>query len=195
MGEISRSLRVGLALVFVLVSSLVALGSPVGDARADTTTGLTHQWAFDEASGATVTDGVGGADGTLVNATRSSGTVGTGAVTTSQLHDSYVEFPSTVLGVGTSDFTIAFWIRNRADSAPGDPTDIFGNRTEGSDGNYFSLRLTRSEQYTVETSDGAGTGNGVVTGSHGADSAWHHVAVTRSGSTLSFYWDGVLEVS
>ncbi|WP_437624229.1 LamG domain-containing protein [Sorangium sp. So ce1151] len=191
-------LRASLALIFavlVIPFSAAAVISPPGDPDDDV-----HRWTFDEPSGTVAYDDVGVSNGTLgSSATRRLGTVGTGAVeiSPSGIYDmnGYVDFGAAVGAFGTADFTVAHWYQTTF-SGTGKHGDIIGNRTAGSKGNYFSVRLVGDGTIVVEIcQDSAGTNFLVAVGapSYGVnDGEWHHLAYVRSGGTFSLYIDGAV---
>src|SRR5207253_1096558 len=94
---------------------------------------------------------------------------------------------------GTADFAVAFWLRTTAAG----PQAVLGDRVTAGDGNFFSVCMDDAghlvaelEQDAAGTNDVALTSTGVVN-----DGAFHHVALVRSGTTLSLYLDGALDSS
>ena len=105
----------------------------------------------------------------------------------------YVSIPASPLsGIGGSDdFSIAFWIKSD-NFAGGSQPVILGCHHSDTESytTYFELyeisgalviRSTNSSSASVVTTSS-------LTGIE--DDAWHHIAVIRSGSTLTFYKDG-----
>jgi len=97
----------------------------------------------------------------------------------------YITIPTSPLGSigGSDDFSIAFWVKTDDFAGGGAPALLgcYGADSEGGFQLYENggaLKLTNST--TTLTSS--------ITGIE--DSAWHHIAVTRSGSTLTFYKNG-----
>ena len=94
--------------------------------------------------------------------------------------------------IGTGDFTLEAWINLTSSS-----TDVFYRRvfmldgpTGNSNGNLQLIisASTGGAQVFTNTSDLSIEGNIKV-----ADDKWHHVAVVRSGTTVTLYVDGVAD--
>jgi CSLREA domain-containing protein len=155
--------------------------------------GLVHHYTFDEPEGTQAHDSAGGADGQISGeASRVPGLLGRGAVATQATRDSYIEFPPSVLDVGTADFTVSLWLK-RTGPAP-DHSDVFGDRTEGSCGNYLSIRV-RNDRNTVGGEigqDGGCTNYASVDGGIFPNGEWHLMTLTRAGATIRMYRDGAL---
>src|ERR1051325_7788066 len=106
----------------------------------------------------------------------------------------FVSCNSSVPNFGTSDFTIDFWIQTNASGeeivnkrpvcAGGDTVHSFEVRVES--GGQISFELLRN---------GDNTGSIVVSNAVVNDGLFHHIAVERSGNTMSIYVDGGLDNS
>jgi hypothetical protein len=158
-------------------------------------TGLVHRWTFDEAGGSSALDTVGGTTGTLgSSASRVSSFDGSGAVSLDANgfcdQASYVDFGSSIGQFGTADFTVSHWL-NTSYYAPGTLGDILGNRVDGSNGNFFAVRMNGFGQLTLELDDGGANYTGLGGGPLVNDGAWHHIAYSRSGAVATLYIDGV----
>jgi hypothetical protein len=102
-----------------------------------------------------------------------------------------VTFPAGLFGRGTSDLTTSFWFKAPSSSIA--IRELLGNRVSSSHGNFLGFRLGMSNITAEIDQDGSGTNYGFVTGgSNVSDNMWHHVAVTRAGTSLKLYLDGVL---
>ena len=158
-----------------------------------------HYWGFDEANGV-ATDATGNVNGILTNATRvPNGRVSGGAVVhIDGSSNSFVSFGGGVGQFGTSDFTVALWLKTTEQHRY---FDLVGNRTAGSHGNFFCLRMTGKHEsvaagrVSVEVDqDSRGTNyipaDSSITGLN--DGNWHHVAAVRQGTSLKLYVDGKL---
>jgi hypothetical protein len=159
----------------------------------------THQWLFEEADGTTAFDSVGHSNATLVNATRVKSVVFSNtAVQIDGSDGSLISFGKDVGQFGTADFTIAFWVNTRETVRV---FDLIGNRTASSHGNFICIRMTGNHesmphgQIIAEVDeDGNGTNYVAVIGNISGlnDGQWHNVSLSRQGSMLSLYIDGVL---
>jgi|CXWL01.1.fsa_nt_gi hypothetical protein len=161
---------------------------------------LQHHWAFDESSGTVAIDAVGNVNGTLTaSVTRESpGCIGSGAVHIDGSNDSYVTFGTKIGQFKTDDFCVALWFKTTETLKY---FDIVGNRTDGSHGNFFCLRMTGQHEsrpwgmlVAEVDQDGNGTNYAAAQSSRTGlnDGNWHHAAVVRSGQSLKLYVDGSL---
>ena len=94
----------------------------------------------------------------------------------------YVSIPnSSLFAFGSGDFTIEFWLKT---------TDTAGgllNLTGGTTG-YWQLSLYNGSLYWQTTRDT--TNLHIISATSVLDGAWHHIAVTRQGTTNRVYFDG-----
>lgn len=152
--------------------------------------GLVGYWSFDgpDVSGTTATDrGSGAQNGTLTSSiiTTVSAIVGQGL----NFNGGHIAIPSgdTALNL-TGDVSISLWIK----TVPGTNSVgmiAFGDSGGGTGGYLFSLGgggLT-SGTATFFTTNGGWDGSTNTIN----DGAWHHTVVTLSGTTVTFYRDGV----
>jgi hypothetical protein len=105
-----------------------------------------------------------------------------------------ISFGNQAGNFGTANFTVAFWFTT--DSTPvNNLADILGNRQQGSQGNFFSVRLSKQGIVVVELCDTSGNGNDYVStqsaNSGLNDGNAHHVAAVRNGTQVTLYIDGV----
>ena len=104
----------------------------------------------------------------------------------------FVEFPSDIIGSTGGDFSVSFWFR----SSPANGTfvnEVFGNRSEGSEGTYLSFRV--GNFVSSELDQGAVPGNAsriTGTGATATDDLWHHVVIARDGRRHELFIDGRL---
>lgn len=162
----------------------------------DITTNLFAHYEFEENGGGTATDStVNSNDGSLSNGPTWSSDAAVGDYALDFTGDSFnnnavVTVPDDgSLDFGT-DMTVAFWYN--ASVAQDDSTRIIGTH-DGGDGFSIFANSDGSLQWHLDD------GNDEVTvgaiGGFIADGNWHHVAVTRNGSTnaAKIYIDGVVD--
>ena len=173
-------------------------GLCVGSGTTDTTTGLSHFWSFDEAGTSPAIDSVGGATGTLgSSASRTLSFDGSNAVimtpTAKNDMNAHVDFGMAPGQVGAADYTVSYWMQSSYNTA-GTHGDVLGNRTNASAGPFFGIRLLGAGTMSFEQNQSTSGLNGVSVGTSPTivnDGQWHHVAITRSGTLVTFYVDGV----
>jgi hypothetical protein len=146
--------------------------------------------SFNESSGMTCTDSSGsGHNGTLVNGpTRTAGQFGNG-LSLDGVND-YVSLanPGT-FNFGTSNFTIALWIKRQSTGVEHTIFSKTANTSWANNGKELFISGADSKLGFGSL----GRGELFSTGSVTNDGLWHHVAVTfvDSSNTITFYIDGV----
>jgi hypothetical protein len=143
------------------------------------------RWKFNEGTGTLASDSSGnGYHGTILN-----GAIwGNDATRSSYLSfdgmDGRVEtlFQTNLTSI-YKDFTWAVWVNNQA---PADNGVILGNRYPQIDSNNNFCKLTTSKVDSVL----GGSGQNIDFDPDIPQNGWHHHAVVKSGSTLTYYRDG-----
>ncbi|MCP4438633.1 MAG: T9SS type A sorting domain-containing protein [Aureispira sp.] len=112
---------------------------------------------------------------------------------------SYIQYKdSSLLDLGTSDFTVSLWL-NYTDGATRMIPFTIGKWNNGlatENGKfYIELNTTTGEDITTRYFDDVNAQSSLKTNVTGTlnDGNWHHVVVTRTGSYIYMYVDGVLE--
>ncbi|MGD1940565.1 MAG: LamG domain-containing protein [Leptolyngbyaceae cyanobacterium] len=152
-----------------------------------------YHWQFDEREGVRTVDTVSSIQATLSKAELN----GHGRISNA-IHllkkDSHINLGKEVGQFGTSDFTVAFGMKNISNHGD-DLLDIIGDQTMKSHGNFFSVRLSdRRIFFHVDEDSEAKHYVRVQTSrlSMVPNRTWFHVAVVRQGRTIKIYIDGVL---
>jgi len=143
-------------------------------------------WKLDDGSGTTAADSSGnGNNGTLINFYWPSWTTGIidGGLEFDGWND-YVNCRSDSSLDITGDITIALWLR--ADNFRWEPDIV----TKGSYSRAYSVWLSSSGRVVFALNNNWLTSNSAI-----PDDKWHHIAVTRGGSTRKIYIDGQEDVS
>ena len=152
-----------------------------------------YHWQFDEREGVRTVDTVSSIQATLSKAELNGhGRIGNAIHLLKK--DAHVNLGKEVGQFGTSDFTVAFSMKNI--STHGDnELDIIGDQVMQGHGNFFSVRLTdRKIFFHVDENSKGKHYVKVATKrlSMVPNRAWFHVAVVRKGRTIQIYIDGVL---
>lgn len=104
----------------------------------------------------------------------------------------YVSVPSPAGNFGTGDFTIDFWMQTSTTGT----REIINKRLCGdTSSNGFEVRLNGGSLLVELLRDNDPTGSNVTSGRTYNDGQFHHIAIVRSGNTLSIYGDGTLDNS
>lgn len=173
----------------VLISTLLSAGlyaqSPI------------DWWRFDETGGGIASNEIGGrADGELTPGASFVGGASGNAVSLPPFES--VTFWGDTGNLGTSDFTIMFWLKTNGSGTLSAFAEVLGNR--GWDGScdtpYIDFRMGSTGRLALEINDWGCSGYlpiasneafGVVN-----DGAWHRIVAVRTGATASLYIDGDL---
>jgi hypothetical protein len=149
-------------------------------------------WRLGEPSGTTATDAMGARNGTY----QGSPTLGAaGAMTTDSDTAVTLNGSSQWVDVGAyqlaglSEFTIAAWGKT---SYSGASQKIYAERKADGTGAWVLFYLNTSGRPVFQYRDNAGTSDTItVSSGNYADGAWHHFAVTKFGTAIVIYVDGV----
>ena len=147
------------------------------------------QWTFDEAPASSALDWASTYDGTMGSSaqrTASRTSYGSDANVVGNAN-SYVDFGTSLAALGTSDFTMSFWL----DATPAG-ADILGNRDSSSGGQYLGIRMGATGTLTAEMygATAATQGGVLIEPTSVGDGNWHYVVLERSGATLTWFVDG-----
>jgi fibronectin type 3 domain-containing protein len=144
---------------------------------------MSGHWKFNETGGGAAADSAGTNTGTLLNGSWAVGKLNN-SISLVGAGNSYASLPTGVVS-SLSNFTVATWVYVDANRTWARLFD-FGTGT----GNYMFLAPAsggNTVRYAITTGSGEQTLNGPVL----SPAAWHHVAVTLSGTTGTLYVDGV----
>ncbi|HJY81928.1 MAG TPA: LamG-like jellyroll fold domain-containing protein, partial [Candidatus Binatia bacterium] len=144
--------------------------------------GLVAAYSFNEGGGTTASDASGnGHTGTVVNSpTWTTGKVGSALLLNGT--NQYVDVPSNSAFNLTGDLTVAAWVKDAAHGS------LLAKHNGSTSGDY-AVYIHGSGIFDLY-GDGLTPAAVSSTRAIPADHAWHHVAVTRQGSTVTFYLDG-----
>ena len=152
-----------------------------------------HHWRFEEREGTTAVDDVSGVQATLSKAELNGhGRIGNAIHLLKK--DSHVNLGKEVGQFGTSDFTVAFGMKNISNHGDNE-LDIIGDQVMQGHGNFFAVRLFRARIFFHVDEDSRGKNYvRIMTDPLPMikNRTWFHVAVVREGPTLKIYIDGVL---
>lgn len=162
---------------------LAALAAGAESHAQATFPGLVHRWS----ANGSLADSVGGANGTAVGAV--SFVPGVFGQAFQLDPGEYVSAGTTAANLGTSDFTIAFWVRFDAAIAAA----LVSKRTSCGVVELIDIRVDAADHMTFELA-GDNALNYTLAFAQGVvnDGGWHHVAWRRTGVFAEGYIDGCL---
>jgi len=149
------------------------------------TSGLVLYYKFDEGTGTTTADASGnGHTGTLsatssgIIPTWTTAYIGAGALSFDGAH-SYVDTGTdAALNPGSGDFSVVAWAKTSASD-----TRLILGKYNGSGDRYWLGAASGSAFFDVNNVNATATATT-------SNNAWHHYVGTRSGSTITLYFDG-----
>ncbi len=187
-----------LSLLFIFTPSFLGVYGATLSKPANNL-GLVGYWSFNDATSTQATDFSGrGNTGTLTNmSVPASATSGWGSGKLSgglnfDGNNDYVEVASNSAFGITGDITISAWIKRNASNDYGGILSK-GNGADRWDYEFYicgNSLCGANPDGTIGLYSDSPAGN-ITSSSVITDSNWHHVVVTRSGTTVTFYIDGV----
>jgi hypothetical protein len=171
---------------YYVVSATNSIGESANSAQVTAVPiALYAHWKFNETNGTTAVESVAARNGTLAaGAGWTAGRVGN-SVSLNGSGTGYVTLPSGVVSGLAANFSIASWVYVNANGTWARLFD-FGTGTAS----YMFLAPV-SGGNTVRYAITIGSGEQQINGPALSAGAWHHVAVTLSGTTGILYVDGV----
>jgi hypothetical protein len=152
--------------------------------------GLVAKWSFDEGSGTTASDSVGGNTGTLTNGPSwAAGKVGSGAIQFDGVDD-HVSL-SVAKATGTSG-TFCAWVNPSTNSVQQAILTSAGI-TDTTHELRFSLNSVSGSLYPIILSNNGGSADWVRTTNSVPTNSWSYVCVTGNGTTYQLFINGVKE--
>jgi len=131
----------------------------------------------------TLTD-VGAVGNSAITTAAGASVFGGGAMDFSDDRD-YIALPSQTFSSGVP-YTISFWAQK--DDAARDWNMVIGQR----DGTSFFIAPRGSSDNTIRWRSSSSAGNRQADFASVSDTAWHHYAIVADGTTISYYFDGVI---
>jgi len=153
--------------------------TPVADYRFD-------ECSWTSGTSGAVSDSAGSYHGTPYSTnTVSGGVVNHAADLSASGTSDYIRWPISLLN-GRTNFTISLWFKTSANKSQ---QEIFHGLGSGSGDDEIEIYLVNSTGIRVNIRD---EGNNYNAASSFANGAWHHLAVTRSGTSVCVYLDATL---
>ncbi|NNL66097.1 MAG: LamG domain-containing protein [Myxococcales bacterium] len=174
-----RTATAALHAMLLLVAGLLA---------ADPASARIGHWQLDETSGTTVTDAVGGNDGTYRNGPVLGGAAGAcdgGSSVGFDGSNDYAEIPH-VAGYLVDDGTVAFWFKADTIRRSG----LFSKDSSGYDtGGHLTIFLEADGRIYVRLQSTSADHN-IYSSTQVTAGGWHHVAFTFGAGGMELYLDG-----
>lgn len=175
--------------------------SSAGSAGTANTGGGGGGASYDSGAGGTVAGGNGGSGIVIISypdtyaapaSTTGSPTVstsGSGSFSFNGSSQTISTASSSLLALGTGDFTIEFWVKINGSGSFSRSFLITGSASVSLESNTYTSAVT---PYYLNY---GGTQTAVTTGSSFDVTQWHHVAIVRSGVSIRVYLNGVQAMS
>jgi len=104
-----------------------------------------------------------------------------------------IQASSSAGNFGSSDWTVEFWVNTTSGDGPGIVTQATAGGATNTSWGFF-VGYGTSKNVALYLSDGSSYFAAITAGtSPVANGVWHHVAASRSGSTVYLFLDGVLQ--
>ena len=170
--------------------ALITLVLTIGVAQADLTTDIISYWKFDENTGSTAGDSAGSNDGTITDATWTTGKINNGLDFGTNTDNYYVSVgdTSTFAWVHqTNEFSVSVWVYLNDDDLS---TQILGNNYQGVGKGFYITKDTSNKMYFLVSH--GGSSNIFLESGTLEKNKWYHVVATADGesSTARLYIDG-----
>ena len=152
---------------------------------------LVSEWRFDEGTGSTANDAWGVNSGTLSNSSmwRSGGNCVSGSCLEFNGTNNYIDCQHMMNGF--VNFSINIWVKTTQNTSTDyrfdDPAIIGTHQGNGDTNDFVLTNYNGNLAWYDELTSGSNSFN---TGETIADDSWHHLFMTRLGSSLTFYIDG-----
>jgi hypothetical protein len=151
--------------------------------------GLAHHWSFDEGSGTTARDGVGGIDGALESAAWAPEGVRFAALDCSGASRVALGAPD----LGGSAATFSLWFRHRVAQTSVDPRLISKSTSTAEESHYWMVSLTAvggEERLRFRLKTGASTTTLIASSGAVPLGRWVHAAAVYDGGAMRLFLDG-----
>ena len=104
-------------------------------------------------------------------------------------NNSYVDLGNQIFAFGVEDFTLEYWINNTGQNTF---LHVMASSIFNGGGGFYSMIDQTAGTLSFNGSTGSNLG-GLTSSTVIYNTGWHHVAITRQGSTFRLFVDGVLE--